>query len=386
MSDTPAEGRDAAPAPQLSSAERRTLRARAHDIDPVVMVGDAGLSDAVVAETDRALLAHGLIKVRVFGDDRDARQTMAAALEQRLGAALVQAIGKLIVLWRPRPEDTGVEGTPAKPRATPRRKMLTVPKKLAAEGKQPTQRRARPGVPREAEPAAAPRRRTGPPAHRAGPGMRTGTARGALDPSVARAVSGGASSGARPARGAGARDVDSPPRRSGSTGGRVAPAEGRAPLSSVRGQSSARPPASGGRPGTGSRGPGAGARGPSDGARGPGAGARVPASGARGPASGARGPGAGSRGPESGSRGPGAGFGGPASGSRAPTSGGQPPASGARGPASGARGAPPSGAARRTAGKPSSARPPGPASRSGSTPATGSGRPAPRTRGGRRGP
>jgi RNA-binding protein len=329
MSDTPAEGRDAAPAPQLSSAERRTLRARAHDIDPVVLVGDAGLSDAVVAETDRALLAHGLIKVRVFGDDRDARQAMAAALEQRLGAALVQAIGKLIVLWRPRPEDTGVEGTPAKARATPRRKMLTVPKKLAAEGKQPTQRRARPGVPREAEPAAAPRRRTGPPAHRAGPGMRTGTARGALDPSVARAVSGGASPGVRPARGAGTRDGNSPPRRSGSTGGRGAPAEGRAPLSGVRGQSSARPPASGARPGTGmgSRGPGAGARGPVSGARGPGA---------------------------------------------------------------GARGALPSGAAQRTSGKPSSARPPGPAPRGGDrggrTPATGSGRPAPRTRGGRRGP
>jgi RNA-binding protein len=231
MSDTPAEGRDAAPAPLLSSAERRTLRARAHDIDPVVMIGDAGLSDAVLAETDRALIAHGLIKVRVFGDDRDARQAMAAELEQLLGAALVQAIGKLIVLWRPRPEDTGVEGTPAKPRAAPRRKMLTVPKKLAAEGKKPTQRRARPGVPREPEPVAAPRRRTGPPAHRAGPGMRTGTARGALDPSVARAVSGGASSGVRPARGPGARDGDSPPRRSGSTGGRAAPADGRTPLS-----------------------------------------------------------------------------------------------------------------------------------------------------------
>ena len=156
MSAIPAEDRDAVPAPPLSSAERRTLRARAHDIDPVVMIGDAGLSESVLAETDRALNAHGLIKVRVFGDDREARQAMAAEIEQRLGAALVQAIGKLIVLWRPRPEDTGVEGTPPKSTQTPRRKMLTVPKKLAAEGKKPTQRRARPGVPREPEPVAAP--------------------------------------------------------------------------------------------------------------------------------------------------------------------------------------------------------------------------------------
>jgi putative YhbY family RNA-binding protein len=91
------------PALQLNPTERRALRADAHHLDPVVLIGGDGLTDAVVKETDAALNAHGLIKVRVFSDDREARAGMLTTLTERLNAAAVQQIGKLLVLWRPIP-------------------------------------------------------------------------------------------------------------------------------------------------------------------------------------------------------------------------------------------------------------------------------------------
>ncbi|MGE0806627.1 MAG: YhbY family RNA-binding protein, partial [Burkholderiaceae bacterium] len=69
----------------LSPAERKALRARAHHLDPVVMIGEAGLSQAVIAEADRALAAHELIKIRVHGDDRLRRQTVMAEICAALG-------------------------------------------------------------------------------------------------------------------------------------------------------------------------------------------------------------------------------------------------------------------------------------------------------------
>ncbi len=95
----------------LTRAERLQLKARAHHLKPVVLLGAAGLSDAVVREIDRALDAHELIKIRVPGDERDEREQLCADLAARLGAARVQMIGKLLVLYRPRPE----ESAPAKP-------------------------------------------------------------------------------------------------------------------------------------------------------------------------------------------------------------------------------------------------------------------------------
>lgn len=86
---------------QLAAAERRQLRAAAHHLDPVIMIGDAGLTPAVVAETDRALDHHQLIKVRVLGDDRTERVRIMERLCAALGCAPVQMIGKLLVLWRP---------------------------------------------------------------------------------------------------------------------------------------------------------------------------------------------------------------------------------------------------------------------------------------------
>jgi putative YhbY family RNA-binding protein len=90
----------------LTPAQRKVHRAAAHHLDPVVIVGADGLSDAVVREVDSALRAHELIKVRVFADDRAARESMLAQLSERLDAAAIQHIGKLLVLWRPAPPKT----------------------------------------------------------------------------------------------------------------------------------------------------------------------------------------------------------------------------------------------------------------------------------------
>jgi putative YhbY family RNA-binding protein len=87
---------------QLSIAERKAHRSEAHHLDPVVMIGNDGLTPAVKKEIDSALKAHGLIKVRVLGDDRLQREAMYQSLADELGAAPIQHIGKLLVLWRPK--------------------------------------------------------------------------------------------------------------------------------------------------------------------------------------------------------------------------------------------------------------------------------------------
>lgn len=89
------------PALHLSPTERRSLRADAHHLNPVVLIGTEGLTEAVRKETDAALRAHGLIKLRVFSDVRKTREQMLSSLTEELSAAAVQHIGKLLVLWRP---------------------------------------------------------------------------------------------------------------------------------------------------------------------------------------------------------------------------------------------------------------------------------------------
>ncbi|KQR45706.1 YhbY family RNA-binding protein [Acidovorax sp. Leaf160] len=88
---------------QLTPAERREHRAEAHHLDPVVLIGGDGLTPAVQKEVNAALNAHGLIKVRVFNDDRVAREQIYQQLANDLNAAPIQHIGKLLVLWRPIP-------------------------------------------------------------------------------------------------------------------------------------------------------------------------------------------------------------------------------------------------------------------------------------------
>lgn len=89
---------------QLTPAQRKIHRSDAHHLDPVVLIGGDGLTAAVRKEVDAALNAHGLIKIRVFSDDRTAREAMLVELADSLNAAPIQHIGKLLVLWRPQPE------------------------------------------------------------------------------------------------------------------------------------------------------------------------------------------------------------------------------------------------------------------------------------------
>lgn len=108
---------------QLTADERRALRARAHALNPVVSISQNGLSEAVLKEIDVSLNSHELIKVRVYGDDRDAREAWLAEICEKLGAAPVQHIGKLLVIYRPSPALAARKagaGKPAAPRRTKR--------------------------------------------------------------------------------------------------------------------------------------------------------------------------------------------------------------------------------------------------------------------------
>ncbi len=102
----------------LTPAQRRELKARAHALEPVVLVGAAGLTSAVVKEVERALLAHELIKVRVAGDDREARVAILEQLTTQLRAHPVQHIGKLLVLFRAidKPSEAGARPVASTPK------------------------------------------------------------------------------------------------------------------------------------------------------------------------------------------------------------------------------------------------------------------------------
>ncbi|MFT5589070.1 MAG: RNA-binding protein [Bradyrhizobium sp.] len=89
---------------KLTPSERSALRAEAHALNPIVIIGEAGLTEPVLKEIDNGLDAHGLIKVRVFGDDREARIGMYETICDKLGAAPVQHIGKLLVMYRAKKE------------------------------------------------------------------------------------------------------------------------------------------------------------------------------------------------------------------------------------------------------------------------------------------
>jgi RNA-binding protein len=88
---------------RLSSRERAQLKARAHRLEPVVRIGHAGVTPRLVAEVDRALAAHELIKVTVAVEDRPERAALGDALAEAVDAAAVHRIGKILILWRPKP-------------------------------------------------------------------------------------------------------------------------------------------------------------------------------------------------------------------------------------------------------------------------------------------
>jgi RNA-binding protein len=111
----------------LTPAERRSLRARAHRLNPIVMIGEAGLTPAVLHEIDVALRSHELIKIRVLGDDRERRARLDSEICSAMEASPVQRIGKMLVLYRPRPPE---EPGAAKPAPRRRRRAGFRPKRF----------------------------------------------------------------------------------------------------------------------------------------------------------------------------------------------------------------------------------------------------------------
>ena len=107
----------------LSPGRRSELRSAAHKLNPVVIIGDKGLTDEVVAEIDRALKAHELIKVRAATDEREARDAWLEKICERLEAHPVQQIGKVFVVYRENPkEEKPKSDSGPKPRARGGRK------------------------------------------------------------------------------------------------------------------------------------------------------------------------------------------------------------------------------------------------------------------------
>ena len=151
---------------------RLQLRAQAHHLDPVVLLGANGLTEAVLKEIDRELTAHELIKVRVPSDDREERQAIYEEVAEKLGCARVQMIGKLLVLWRPseaveaeaEEEDArfaallaqkgsvaGRRPTPAAKRS-PKKAAVAAPKKKVASKKPGEKKKKKEEAPRRARP------------------------------------------------------------------------------------------------------------------------------------------------------------------------------------------------------------------------------------------
>ena len=93
----------------LTARQRAHLKGRAHALEPVVFIGQAGLSETVVAEVERALTAHGLVKVKLAGAGREDREALTKDICERTGAAAVQNVGRMLVIWRPRPDDEPLE-------------------------------------------------------------------------------------------------------------------------------------------------------------------------------------------------------------------------------------------------------------------------------------
>ncbi len=92
----------------LTKNQIKYLRGLCHDLHPVVMLGQKGLTQEVLAELEIALTHHELVKIKLAGDDRDARQQVAAAICESSHSEVVQAIGKTVSVFRRNPKKTVV--------------------------------------------------------------------------------------------------------------------------------------------------------------------------------------------------------------------------------------------------------------------------------------
>jgi RNA-binding protein len=99
---------DYPPAPALTGAQRRHLRALGHHLNPLVMLGKNGLTEAFLAQANQALADHELMKVKVLEACELTVDDAAPLLAERLHAAVAQTIGRLVLIYRPDPEDTRI--------------------------------------------------------------------------------------------------------------------------------------------------------------------------------------------------------------------------------------------------------------------------------------
>lgn len=119
---------------ELTSQQRSALRAAAHPLHPVVLIGDRGLTAAVLEEIDRTLAAHELIKIRVAGAERDERDAMLAEICETLSCAAVHHLGKTLIIYRPDPlAQQAAQAAENATRAVRRKSEPYVPKKQAAQ-------------------------------------------------------------------------------------------------------------------------------------------------------------------------------------------------------------------------------------------------------------
>jgi RNA-binding protein len=93
----------------LSAKQKQFLKGLAHPLSPVVRIGKAGLTPAVINEAKKSLDAHELIKVRIESDDAESRAAIAAELERTTNATLAGTIGKLAILYRARQENPAIK-------------------------------------------------------------------------------------------------------------------------------------------------------------------------------------------------------------------------------------------------------------------------------------
>ena len=163
----------------LTPSERRAFRAKAHHLHPFVIVGQHGLTPAVLHEIDVNLLAHELIKIRVSSDDRGAREALLARISDELDAAPVQHLGKILTLWRP-----SLEPLPAAPKSRAKVAARTGKPARSKPGGDERRTRADPEKPGARKPKTV---SAGPKSQRRKPGPHSGTAAPiAADPGARR--------------------------------------------------------------------------------------------------------------------------------------------------------------------------------------------------------
>jgi len=119
----------------ITTQLRNQLRAAAHPLRPVVLIGDNGLTEAVLKEIAVHLNVHQLIKIRVAGDDREARLTIYDQICEQLGAEPINHVGKILTVYRQNPERPDIlKGDEPETRALRKTNEVYTPKKLAADG------------------------------------------------------------------------------------------------------------------------------------------------------------------------------------------------------------------------------------------------------------